>query len=77
VSLGFPVVVANDDLAEGEMIAGKRVVTCPAQTRDDVTCMSCGLCAKPHRAAVVRFLIHGMARKKAARAVSARVADEG
>lgn len=58
VALGMPTTYAGDDLIDGEMIAGRRIVTCPAQTRDDVTCASCGLCAKPNRAATVRFLIH-------------------
>lgn len=72
VDLGLPVVIAGDEIDEGAVIAGKRVVTCPAQTRDDVTCASCGLCAKPQRKAVVRFLLHGASKKKAARAVAGR-----
>jgi hypothetical protein len=72
VDLGMPVTIASDIVADGEMIAGKRVVTCPAQTREDVTCASCGLCARGERAAVVRFQIHGTARKRAASAVQTR-----
>jgi hypothetical protein len=75
VDLGMPATIVSDDLEEGAMIAGKRVVTCPAQTRDNVTCATCGLCAKSQRAALVRFLIHGTARRKAGRAVASRVAD--
>lgn len=69
VSLGMPTTIANDDIPEGTIIAGKRVVTCPAQTRDGVSCATCGLCAKPQRAAIVRFRIHGTAARKARAAV--------
>lgn len=69
ISLGFPTVITNDDVREGEMISGKRVVTCPAQTRDNVTCATCKLCSKPERKALVRFLVHGIARNKARNAI--------
>jgi hypothetical protein len=69
ISLGFPTVITNDNVREGEMINGKRVVTCPAQTRDNVTCATCKLCSKPQRAAIVRFLVHGIARNKARKAI--------
>jgi hypothetical protein len=75
LAMGLPATIANDDIAEGTMIGGGRVVTCPAQTRDDVDCASCGLCAKPQRKAVVRFLIHGTAQRKARAAVSARMEE--
>ncbi len=55
----------------GEKIAGKRVITCPAQTRDDVTCASCLLCSKGGAGrAVVNFEIHGPTRNKAKRTVA-------
>jgi hypothetical protein len=38
---------------------GRPVVVCPAQTRDTVTCESCGLCARPNRAVIVAFRAHG------------------
>ena len=45
---------------------GRRVVTCPAQTRDKVTCASCGLCARRDRNdVIIGFLAHGAARRKA------------
>lgn len=74
VSLGMPVVIANDDVEEGAMIAGRRVLTCPAQTHEGMDCARCGLCAKPQRKAVIRFLLHGAAVKRARRAVEARSA---
>lgn len=77
IDLGMPAVIASDIVEDGETFTrpdGKklRVVTCPAQTREGVTCASCGLCARKDRASVVRFNIHGTARKRAAATVSAR-----
>ena len=69
VALGLPVVIVDDELEEGALVAGRRVVTCPAQTTPGVTCMSCGLCAKPHRPSIVRFLTHGIAKRLARRAI--------
>lgn len=58
VALGLPTTYAGDDLADGDVIAGRRIVTCPEQTGKAPDCATCGLCAKPNRAATVRFLIH-------------------
>lgn len=44
---------------------GRKVVICPAQTRDDVTCLSCRLCTRANRTAIVGFLSHGSRKKKA------------
>ena len=65
-----PVVVVLD-APEGECHdvttpAGRRVVTCPATYRDDVTCASCKLCAVRDRKVIVGFPAHGMRAKKAA-----------
>lgn len=38
---------------------GVPVVVCPAQTRENVTCESCGLCARADRSVAVGFLAHG------------------
>ncbi len=43
---------------------GRKVVICPAQTRDDVTCVSCRLCAR-NRTSIVGFLAHGTSKRKA------------
>jgi hypothetical protein len=43
---------------------GVRVVVCPAQTRDDVTCQSCGLCAVASRRVIVGFRAHGSGASK-------------
>lgn len=69
IDQGWDVVITSDDIEEGTIINGKRVVTCPAQTRDGVTCASCKLCSKS-RTSVVRFRVHGIATNKARAAIS-------
>jgi len=44
--------------------SGRKVVVCPAVVRDDVSCESCGLCARM-RDAIVGFPAHGNGKKKA------------
>lgn len=64
VALGLPTVVTGNSWVEGEVIAGRRIVTCLAQTHG-LTCADCGLCAK-ERACTVRFKLHGPTRMAAA-----------
>ncbi len=47
--------------------AGRKVVICPAQLRDGVTCASCGLCAVSDREVIIGFLPHGCQRLSAER----------
>jgi hypothetical protein len=42
---------------------GHRVVKCPAQTREYVTCSTCKLCAQGKRSVIVGFEAHGNAKK--------------
>lgn len=68
-----PVVVIQDAV-EGERSDtvtpdGRKVATCPATYRDDVTCASCLLCARRDRKVIVGFPAHGTF-KKAAGAVA-------
>ena len=44
---------------------GRRVVKCPAQTRDDVTCLNCRLCARADRNFIIGFEVHGSQRRQA------------
>lgn len=55
---------------------GRRVIDCPATYRDDVSCVSCKLCALPNRVAIVAFPIHGARTKAARRAIAGRVEAE-
>ena len=59
------VVLPRDAQAVSYTPKGHKVVTCPAQTRDDVSCKTCGLCAIATRDAIVGFLAHGVSAKKA------------
>lgn len=44
---------------------GAKVVICPAQTSERVTCASCGLCAKDRGTTIIGFYPHGARSKKA------------
>jgi hypothetical protein len=44
---------------------GRKVATCPATYRDDVTCASCGLCQRQDRKVIVGFPAHGVHKKEA------------
>lgn len=46
--------------------AGRKVITCPATYRDDVSCYTCKLCQKQNRP-IIAFPVHGTSRKKAAK----------
>jgi len=39
--------------------AGRPIVICPAQTREDMTCATCQLCQKADRKSIVGFRAHG------------------
>ena len=45
--------------AKLETPAGHTVIACPAETRENVTCASCRLCADPNRKVVIGFRAHG------------------
>jgi len=69
LSIG-PIVVVLDAV-EGERVDtttpdGRRVVTCPATYRDNVSCATCKLCAVRDRTTIVGFPAHGVSKKKAA-----------
>lgn len=58
------VVLPQDQKENTETPKGRKVVVCPATIRDDVSCMTCGLCARL-RDAIVGFPAHGNGAKKA------------
>jgi hypothetical protein len=65
---GLPVcaIVPMDCPEKTETPAGRTIIVCPAQSRDDVDCASCGLCARADRRVIIGFRAHG---------TRARVAD--
>jgi hypothetical protein len=64
------VATGEEDELIGSVVAGKRVIVCPNQTRG-VTCADCRLCMKKDRAVTIAFLPHG-AHRKVSEAVSAK-----
>ena len=62
-----PVVAVIPDAQTTRTPAGRRIVLCPTQAREGISCAKCGLCALPDRPFIVGFLPHG----KGARAVRA------
>lgn len=52
-------IVPSDTPEKSYTPAGRTIIICPAQTRDNVTCESCGLCARADRAVIVGFRAHG------------------
>ena len=63
--LGLPVaaVVPNDSPDRFMTPEGNRVVICPAQRVDGLSCDKCRLCAKGNRGFIVGFKPHGAASK--------------
>ena len=47
--------------------AGRKVIVCPAQSRQGITCATCQLCAVRTRSVIVGFRAHGQARKQVER----------
>jgi hypothetical protein len=58
---GLPTVVILPRNAPATVFTpeGRKVVTCPAQTRPGATCASCMLCAKVSRSVIIGFRAHG------------------
>lgn len=63
------VVLPADAPAQLRTPAGRRVVVCPAQTHEKMTCAKCQLCARPLRSAIIGFRAHGQAQKAISRNV--------
>jgi len=62
-NLPIAVVMPSDFGADGVHVAispeGHKIAQCPATYRDDVTCKTCALCAKPKRKVWMGFPAHG------------------
>jgi hypothetical protein len=43
--------------------SGRKVIVCPATIHENVTCATCGLCAKSDREFIIAFPAHGNAKK--------------
>jgi hypothetical protein len=66
LDIGPVVTIAPRD-AEAKFMtpSGNKAIVCPAQTRDDVSCKDCGLCAISNRDVIIAFRAHGVSAKKA------------
>jgi hypothetical protein len=62
--LAVAVVVSSDTPKVSYTPKGRKVVICPAQTSDRVTCSSCGLCADHDRDYLIGFRAHGGGKKR-------------
>ena len=64
-SYGLPAVtvVNSKDKPPKTTPGGRRVVVCPAQVKDGVTCSTCKLCSK-QRSFIVAFIAHGTQKNK-------------
>lgn len=71
-ALGLDPVLVNDAIPEGTRVAGRKVVTCPEQTGRVADCASCGICATVDRRNVIRFTVHGTAKRAAHAAIAER-----
>jgi hypothetical protein len=58
-------IVPEDAPDKGTTPAGNRWITCPAQTREGVTCATCKLCSVATRSVIVAFRAHGTSKRKA------------
>jgi hypothetical protein len=71
--LGLPVaaVVPQDSPDRFTTPEGNRVVICPAQRVDGISCNTCRLCAKGNRGFIVGFKPHGTGAKRVQRITTA------
>lgn len=64
---GLPICVVLPVLTDSNLITpdGHKVVICPAQTREDISCATCQLCGRADRNVIIGFISHGTGVKKA------------
>jgi hypothetical protein len=70
-ALNIGPVVVIQDVPEGARHdtvtpGGRKVSTCPATYRDDITCATCQLCQRRDRSVIIGFPAHGVQKKAAA-----------
>ena len=65
-------IVPSDTPEKTQTPNGHTIIVCPAQTRADVTCETCGLCARADRRVIIGFRAHGT-RARVADAKSRRI----
>lgn len=75
LDLGFPVAqaVLPETPKRSTTPRGRPVLQCPATYSEDVTCVTCGWCARADRKFVVAFPAHGARWKAAANAITMKM----
>lgn len=69
LGVGPVVVVLPRDSTLKETPAGRKIVHCPAQSIEYMTCAVCQLCQKADRESIVGFIVHGARFKTAQRVI--------
>ena len=70
LNIGPVVLIVSEDTKQVSYTPNNnKVVVCPAQTSEKVTCSSCTLCQKADRDYIIGFRVHGTYKKKAGLAV--------
>lgn len=66
-ALGLPtcVTIPEDSAPTSATPAGRKIIVCPAQQREGVTCATCRLCARADRSVIIGFRFHGASKRKA------------
>ena len=68
LNIGTVVTLLPEDYQDKSITpAGNTVIVCPAQTRDNVSCSTCKLCANVNRSVIIGFKAHGTAKKAASK----------
>lgn len=65
------VTVPTDAPDKGVTPQGRRWIACPAESRDSVSCASCGLCSRSDRSVIIAFHAHGSGKARVSQTVSA------
>lgn len=63
-AMGLPCVTIAQSDKKVDKIGNIKMVQCPAEYNEKITCKSCGMCANSGRDYVIKFTPHGTAKKK-------------
>jgi hypothetical protein len=77
IDRGFPAVIATHQYLHGDIVAGRKIVQCPAERVESINCGNCGgsagpICGRADRETVVLFSLHGGGAAKAAQSIEMR-----
>jgi hypothetical protein len=80
IDRGFNAVIATHQYLHGDVVAGRKIVQCPAERVESINCGNCGgsagpICGRADRETVVLFSLHGSGAAKAAKSIEMRMSD--